>query len=89
MLVETIMEEKDPLSCVEELTDKELKNLQLRIAKIIDARAEEKRTKLINNFEDAFDALKNIGINIIVEHYNDEIDDYSEYELDLSDIRFE
>lgn len=88
MLVE-FMEEKDPLSCVEELTDKELKNLQLRIAKIMDARAEEKRTKLINNFEDAFNALKDIGIDIIIEHYNEETGDYFEYEVDLSDIRFE
>lgn len=88
MLVETIMEEKDPLSCVEELTDKELKNLQLRIAKIMDARAEEKRTKLINNFEDAFNALKDIGVDIIVERYDEETGDYFEYEVDLSDINF-
>lgn len=88
MLVETIMEEKDPLSCVEELTDKELKNLQLRIAKIMDARAEEKRTKLINNFEDAFNALKDIGVYITVERYDEETGDYFEYEVDLSDINF-
>lgn len=82
------LEKKDPLSCVEELTDKELKNLQLRIAKIMDARAEEKRTKLINNFKDAFNALKDIGIDIIIEHYNEETDGYFEYEVDLSDINF-
>lgn len=62
------LEKKDPLSYVEELTDEELKNLQLRIARAMDARAEEKRKTLIKNFEEALSALEDAHIYVSVEY---------------------
>ena len=82
------LKEKNPLSYIEELTDEELKNLQLRIAKIMDARAEEKRKTLIKNFEEALSALQDAHIYVSVEYACGDCGYQDELYLYLDNISF-
>jgi len=55
------------------LTDDELGNLMIALNREFERRAREKRGKLISDFKDAFNALREVGISI--KYYEDDYDD--------------
>ena len=88
MLVETIgtVENEETIN-LENFTDDDLEILYEKILNEKRTRKENKRIKLINDFEHAFDALKEAGIDINIVYYDEE-GDYYDHHLDFDDIEF-